>query len=191
MSRFIILISLFFPFQSLASAFEDRLIAAAESQIGKTVSYDPEYRAIGYPMGDVPLETGVCSDVVIRAYRTQGIDLQQKVHEDMKENFDLYPKKWHIKTTDRNIDHRRVPNLQTFFKRHGTSLPKNSDFKPGDIVTWNLSITGEIPHIGLIAKENASDGTPLVIHNIGKGTQKENILFKYTVTGHYRYGPEN
>jgi len=142
----------------------------------------------------VPRETGVCSDVVIRAYRALGIDLQQRVHEDMKRHFGLYPKTWGLSRPDPNIDHRRVPNLQVFFTRHGQSLPvteRSSDYLPGDIVTWNLAAPQKmIPHIGIISAQRTADGTrPLVVHNIGAGTKVEDILFSYKITGHYRYAP--
>jgi len=171
-----------------------RLVAAAEEQTAYTKSYDPAYRRIPYPNGDVPRETGVCSDVVIRAYRALGIDLQQRVHEDMKRHFGLYPKTWGLSRPDPNIDHRRVPNLQVFFTRHGQSLPvtdRASDYLPGDIVTWNLAAPQKIiPHIGIISEQRTADGTrPLVVHNIGAGTKVEDILFSYKITGHYRYAP--
>lgn len=172
-----------------------RLVSAAEEQTAYTKSYDPAYRKIPYPNGDVPVETGVCSDVVIRAYRALGIDLQQRVHEDMKRHFALYPKTWGLSRPDTNIDHRRVPNLQVFFKRHGESLPvtdKAADYLPGDIVTWNLAAPQKmIPHIGIVSAQQSADGArPLVVHNIGSGTKTEDILFSYKITGHYRYAPQ-
>lgn len=164
------------------------LVSKAREQIGVTVSYNSGYTVIPYPNGDVPKETGVCTDVVIRAMRTQGLDLQQAVHQDMKANFGRYPKNWGLKTTDRSIDHRRVPNLRTFFTRKGWSLPvtdKPGDYQPGDIVTWNLS-GGGVPHIGIVSDRKTASGTPLIIHNIGCGAQEEDCLFSYTLTGHYR-----
>lgn len=163
------------------------LAAKAREQIGVTISYNGAYQSISYPNGDVPKETGVCTDVVIRALRGFGLDLQQAVHEDMKSNFSKYPKLWGLKSTDRNIDHRRVPNLRTFFTRKGWAVPvtkKAEDYRPGDIVTWDL--TPGLPHIGIVSDKKAEDGTPLIIHNIGSGTREEEGLFSYTITGHFR-----
>lgn len=169
------------------NTFGIKLAKSAEKQIGVTLSYDPAYRRITYPGGDAPKETGVCTDVVIRAYRDQGVDLQKEIHEDMRAHFSAYPKIWGLKHTDPNIDHRRVQNIQAFMKRHGKTLPNNRDFQPGDIVTWNLKDNGTLAHIGIIAAGKSRDGTPLVIHNINSGAQKENMLYTYTITGHYRY----
>ncbi len=166
------------------------LVKAAKAQIGVTVTYDSAYQVLDYPGGDVPLTRGVCTDVIIRAYRALGIDLQQRVHEDMAKAWDHYPKIWGLQSTDTNIDHRRVPNLATFFKRHGQSLPlekKSNSFLPGDIVTWRLP--SGVPHVGLVADQRSITGTPLVIHNIGAGTRLDNQLFSYEITGHYRYHP--
>ena len=153
-----------------------------------TVRYVSSYQKLAYPNGDVPREQGVCVDVVIRAMRdAKRGDLQQLVHEDMKAHFDAYPKNWGLKTTDRNIDHRRVPNLQCFFKRKGWALSvtkKASDYQPGDFVT--CLVAGRLPHIMVVSDRKATDGTPLVIHNIGSGTQEENRLFVYPLTGHFR-----
>jgi uncharacterized protein YijF (DUF1287 family) len=153
------------------------------------VVYDPSYFSIPYPNGDVPKGKGVCTDVVIRALRKLGIDLQQLVHEDMKANFSLYPNNWGLKATDKNIDHRRVPNLRKFFERKGVSLPitqNAEDYLPGDIVTWNLG--GGITHIGIVVDEKTMFmKTPLVVHNIGAGQVMEDCLFKFEITGHYRY----
>ena len=163
------------------------LVAAARRQIDVTVVYDPAYVVLPYPGGDVPQDRGVCTDVVIRALRTQGIDLQKAVHEDMRAHFDRYPKKWGLRRPDRNIDHRRVPNLQTWSARQDWSLAPSqsaSAYKPGDLVTWMLP--GNLPHIGIVSDRTGSRGTPLIIHNIGRGTREENILFSYPVTGHYR-----
>lgn len=173
-----------------ASASATGLVAAARSQVGVTLSYDPRYERLAYPGGDVPLERGVCTDVVVRAYRKLGADLQVLVHQDMKQAWDVYQKKgrWQMKAPDRNIDHRRVPNLATFFGRHGSSLPVSKDggnYKPGDIVTWMLP--GNLTHIGIVSDRQAAGGVPLVIHNIGAGAREENILFAYPVTGHYRW----
>jgi hypothetical protein len=154
------------------------------------VSYDPSYFTIPYPNGDVPSDKGVCTDVVIRAYRKLGIDLQQKVHEDMKANFSLYPKKWGLTRPDPNIDHRRVPNLMVFFERFGTTLPitnNPSDYQPGDIVCWNLG--GAITHIGIVVDSKSRDGKRrLIVHNIGGGQVLEDCLFNFKIIGHYRYG---
>lgn len=175
---------------ALASTSAIGLVAAARSQVGVTLSYDPRYERLAYPGGDVPLERGVCTDVVVRAYRKLGADLQVLVHQDMKQAWDVYQKKgrWQMKAPDRNIDHRRVPNLATFFGRHGSSLPVSKDganYKPGDIVTWMLP--GNLTHIGIVSDKQAAGGVPLVIHNIGAGAREENILFAYPVTGHYRW----
>lgn len=172
-----------------ASASATGLVAAARSQVGVTLSYDPRYERLAYPGGDVPQERGVCTDVVVRAYRKLGADLQVLVHQDMKQAWDVYQKKgrWQMKAPDRNIDHRRVPNLATFFSRHGNSLPVSQDgshYKAGDIVTWMLP--GNLTHIGIVSDRQAG-GVPLIIHNIGAGTREENILFAYRVTGHYRW----
>lgn len=159
-------------------------------QTAQSVIYDPSYFKIKYPGGDVPADRGVCSDVVVRAYRKAGIDLQKEVHEDMKANFGKYPRKWGLRSTDTNIDHRRVPNLQTFFKRKGAALPvssKAADYKPGDMVTWMLP--GNLPHIGIVVSEKAdsASGRRYIVHNIGAGPQKEDVLFSWKITGHYRY----
>lgn len=167
------------------------LLAQASNQIGVTLSYDPNYRQIGYPMGDVARNTGVCTDVVIRAYRDAfGIDLQQRVHEDMRANFSHYPKNWGLKKPDRNIDHRRVPNLMTFLRRQHANLPiskRAEDYQAGDIVTWDLG--RGITHIGLVDAERTADGRPLIVHNIGAGTKREDLLFQYKIIGHYRWLP--
>ncbi len=155
------------------------------------VTYDPSYFSIDYPNGDVPEGKGVCTDVVIRAYRKLGIDLQKEVHEDMKAHFDLYPKNWGLKNPDRNIDHRRVPNLMTFFERYGTVKPitqNPSDYHPGDIVCWNLG--GGITHIGIVVNRKSPGGRYKIVHNIGAGQVTEDVLFDSKIIGHYRYGPE-
>jgi uncharacterized protein YijF (DUF1287 family) len=153
------------------------------------VDYDPSYFILDYPNGDVPEGKGVCTDVVIRAYRKFGIDLQKEVHEDMLDDFDRYPKIWGLSEPDKNIDHRRVPNLMTFFEKNGTSLQlsqKSSDYLPGDIVCWNLG--GGLTHIGIVSHQKAIDEeTHLIIHNIGRGQVVENILFEFKIIGHYRY----
>ncbi|MEZ0225019.1 MAG: DUF1287 domain-containing protein [Alphaproteobacteria bacterium] len=185
------------PAIALAEPFDSpSFIAAAIAQSAYTKGYDGSYTVIPYPGGDVAKETGVCTDVVIRAYRALGFDLQQLVHEDMKKNFGLYPKIWGLKRTDTNIDHRRVPNLQVFFTRHGQKLAVSdnaADYKPGDIVTWDLTWPKRpLPHIGIVTDRRSDDGLrPLIVHNIGRGAQVENMLFSYKITGHYRYAPEN
>lgn len=175
--------------QTAATISGADLAAAASAQIGVTVVYDPAYVSLRYPGGDVPMERGVCCDVVIRALRRNGIDLQQLVHQDMKAHFSAYPQNWGLKTTDKNIDHRRVPNLMKFFSRKGKSLPvseHDADYRPGDFVTWMLP--GNLPHIGIIAAEKVSGADrPLVIHNIGSGAQCEDVLRAFKITGHYRW----
>ena len=173
------------------AATADQFVAAALERTRHKVVYDPAYRTIAYPMGDVPAATGVCTDEVIRAYRALGIDLQRLVHEDMRAAFKVYPKQWGLERPDRNIDHRRVPNLRVFFARHGKSLPvtaKGADYAPGDLVTWNLP--GNLPHIGMVTGRRSADGArPLIVHNIGAGPMLEDMLFDYEITGHYRYLP--
>ena len=172
--------------------FYEKLSSAAISIIDPEVVYTPAYFGIKYPNGDVPAKTGVCTDVVIRAYRKLGIDLQKEVHEDMKANFSLYPnlEKWGLKTTDKNIDHRRVPNLEVFFSRKGSTLPitKNpSDYKTGDIVTWLLA-GDAIPHIGIVTHIKSNNGKPMIVHNVGSGQVLEDCLFSWKIVGHYKYG---
>lgn len=165
----------------------ESLVAAARKQIGVTVRYDPAYVVLAYPNGDVPQERGVCTDVAIRAFRAQGIDLQREVHEDMRANFARYPQKWGLRGPDRNIDHRRVPNLQTWFARQGWSLAPTreaANYRAGDLVTWRLP--GNLPHIGIVSDRKSLFGTPLIVHNIGRGAREEDILFDYAITGHYR-----
>ncbi|MEO8117021.1 MAG: DUF1287 domain-containing protein [Bacteroidota bacterium] len=153
------------------------------------VQYDPQYFVINYPNGDVPADKGVCTDVVIRAYRKMGIDLQKDVHADMIANFKAYPNLWNLSHTDSNIDHRRVPNLMKFFERKNTSLPitiNAADYKPGDIVCWNLG--KEITHIGIVVDRKSTDGKRnLIVHNIGGGQVIQDCLFQFTIIGHYRY----
>lgn len=164
-----------------------RLLEGADRQVGVTVVYDGSYRKLAYPGGDVPAERGVCTDVVVRAFRGAGIDLQLLVHEDMTRAFAAYPRAWGMRAPDRNIDHRRVPNLATFFARHGTALPVSrnaADYLPGEIVTWRLP--SGLPHVGLVSAR-VDGGRPLVIHNIGAGTVYEDVLFAFPITGRYRY----
>lgn len=166
-----------------------RLAAAALAQVGVTLHYDPAYTKLAYPNGDVPLRRGVCSDVVIRALRHQGADLQRLVREDMRAHFAAYPRNWGLRRPDRNIDHRRVLNLQTYFARRGFALPITTDardYATGDIVAYTLP--GNLPHIGIVAARRTADGArPLLIHNIGAGTQIEDRLFGYEIVGHYRW----
>ncbi len=165
------------------------IIDGAIDQVGKTTGYDPSYQKLDYPNGDVPLETGVCSDVIVRAFRKAGIDLQKDIHEDMQANFSAYPTKWGLKSPDSNIDHRRVPNLQTYFARKGKSesiTDKSADFHPGDIVTWDLG--GGVDHVGLVTNVWYKPTQRfLIVHNIGGGTKMEDGLFAWKITGHYRY----
>jgi len=177
-------------FPSLAqTTFYERLADSALSLTKQKVVYDPAYFVIKYPQGDVPEGKGVCTDVVIRTYRKLGINLQKEVHEDMKANFNSYPNKWGLTKPDKNIDHRRVPNLMTFFSRHNSALPVSNnpaDYKPGDIVCWNLY--GTITHIGIVVKNKSTDGQRhLIVHNIGAGQVVEDCLFSYKIIGHYRY----
>ena len=166
-----------------------QLVAAARQQTRSAVTYDGAYTRIGYPMGDVPRGRGVCTDVVIRAYRAIGVDLQVLVHEDMRENFGLYPRLWGLSQPDTNIDHRRVPNLQRFFERVDAKV-RDAGAAPaylaGDLVTWMLP--GNLPHIGIVSDRRAPDTSrPLIIHNIGAGPAEEDMRFAYPITGHYRY----
>ena len=161
---------------------------AALTQIGVTTMYDPSYVRIPYPGGDIPRERGVCADVIVRAFRIAGVDLQALIHDDMKKNFVAYPQKWKLKSPDPNIDHRRVLNLETFFKRTGKALAvtkKPEDYLPGDVVSWRLD--NGLPHIGLVVTEKARNGRPLVVHNIGAGARLEDVLFDFQLVGHYRY----
>jgi len=173
--------------------FLKKLVAAAEERTHHSVRYDGAYVRIPYPGGDVPADTGVCTDEVIRSYRAVGVDLQKEVHEDMERNFSAYPRKWRWLTshTDTNIDHRRVPNLMVFFNRKGETLAvseRAEDYSPGDIVTWDLG--GNVPHIGIVVDEKSKDGRYEVVHNIGQGPKMEDVLFHWKIIGHYRYyGP--
>lgn len=164
-----------------------RVIAGARRQVGVTLIYDGRYQRIEYPCGDVPIERGVCTDVVVRAFRHAGFDLQALLHEDMLRSWSEYPKLWGHARPDANIDHRRVPNLATYFRRHGETLPvsvRAQDYRPGDIVTWRLP-SGS-PHIGIVS-DSAAAGRHLVLHNIGSGAQIDDVLFAYALTGHYRW----
>jgi len=173
-----------------SAAPKDEFISGAVAQIGVTTSYNPEYVVLPYPGGDVPIASGVCTDVVIRAFRKIGLDLQKEVHEDMKKSFPAYPHLWSLRAPDANIDHRRVPNLMAFFKRLGKSVPithNAADYQPGDIVAWK--IPDGRPHIGIVSSE-ASEDQPdrfKIIHNIGAGARCEDRLFEFEIIGHYRY----
>ena len=176
------------------SSFLQKLSAAAVERINHSVRYEPAYVRIPYPNGDVPANTGVCTDEVIRSYRTLGIDLQKEVHEDMAANFSAYPnqQRWMLSHTDTNIDHRRVPNLKVFFGRKGQSLPISSssqDYQAGELVTWDLG--GGVPHIGIVVDQvSPQTGRRMIVHNIGAGPKMEDVLFNWKITGHYRYlGP--
>jgi uncharacterized protein YijF (DUF1287 family) len=171
-----------------------KLVDAAAERTHHIVRYDPAYVRIPYPNGDVPATTGVCTDEIIRVYRVVGIDLQKEVHEDMLQNFSAYPnqRRWLLAHTDTNIDHRRVPNLMAFFARKGEQLTvgeRSEDYSPGDLVTWDLG--GNVPHIGIVVdSKSARTGRYLIVHNIGRGPQMEDVLFNWKITGHYRYfGP--
>jgi len=191
MRQSILILTIFTLFQDISAQddFAQRLDNAAIELTRQMVSYDPGYFRIDYPNGDVPEDKGVCTDVIIRAYRKLGIDLQKEVHEDMISNFEKYPKYWGLKNTDTNIDHRRVPNLMTFFSRLGetkkiSNLPE--DYAPGDIVTWELS--RGIPHIGIVINKRSFDNKRLlIVHNIGRGQEISDCLFSYKITGHFRY----
>ncbi|NOX92352.1 MAG: DUF1287 domain-containing protein [Gammaproteobacteria bacterium] len=191
--KFIFIIFVTFSQSPISGSFENDLVNAAIDRTKHDVRYDGAYISIPYPNGDVPSDTGVCTDVIIRSYRATGTDLQRLVHEDMTNNFSAYPSTriWGLNSTDRNIDHRRVPNLQVFFTRHGTKLPATNnaqDYKPGDIVTWMLP--RNLPHIGIVTDQISSgSGNPLIAHNIGAGPRLEDMLFDYKITGHYRYVP--
>ena len=171
-----------------ASAHPVSVVAAARGQIGKTMGYEPAYQVLDYPNGDVPIEVGVCTDVVVRALRTSlAMDLQKLVHEDMRRNFARYPQNWGLRGPDKNIDHRRVPNLKAYFKRKGWELPvtKNpADYQAGDLVA--CSVPPNLPHIMVVSDRKNADGCRLIIHNIGCGVQEEDCLFKFAITGHYR-----
>jgi uncharacterized protein len=168
-----------------------KIVAAARKQIGVTLRYDPAYTSLGYPNGDVPPDRGVCTDVLIRAMRDGlSADLQKLVHEDMRDHFSAYPKQWGLSKPDRNIDHRRVPNLRVFLKRRGCELPlpkagDSSPFLPGDIVT--CTVPPNLPHVMIVSDRKTGDGRPLVIHNIGGGAREENLLLGFPITGHYRW----
>ena len=189
--RFLITIFLLISLQicNAQNDFYSQLVSAALDLTKQNVKYDPKYFSIAYPNGDLPSDKGVCTDVIIRAYRKLGIDLQKEVHEDMKANFSVYPKNWGLTHTDTNIDHRRIPNLMTFFSRKGITLPITNnpeDYHPGDIVCWDLG--SGIEHIGIVVSEKATVFDRYkVVHNIGAGQVLEDCLFQFKIIGHYRY----
>ena len=164
------------------------LAEAARQETLRAVAYDPAYFRIPYPGGDVPPDRGVCTDLVVRAFRRLGLDLQKTVHEDMAAHFGLYPRRWGLSAPDPNIDHRRVPNLAVYFARFGRKLPVSRapvDYRPGDVVTWDLA---GLPHIGIVAAACAPDGvTPMVAHNVGAGQVLEDFLFQWPITAHFRF----
>lgn len=181
------------PADASHSAITKKLVAAAVERTNHYVRYEPAYVRIPYPDGDVPADTGVCTDEIIRIYRAVGVDLQKEVHEDMQANFSSYPNhlRWQLSHTDTNIDHRRVPNLMVFFSRKGEKLAittNGADYAPGDLVTWDLG--GNVPHIGMVVDRKGSSGRYMIVHNIGAGPKMEDVLFDWKITGHYRYfGP--
>ncbi|HYL16376.1 MAG TPA: DUF1287 domain-containing protein [Terriglobales bacterium] len=184
------------PTPVLRREFTKRLVAAAIERTRHSVRYVPGYVRIPYPNGDVPTDTGVCTDEIIRSYRAVGVDLQKEVHEDIVRNFSAYPnqKRWRLDHPDANIDHRRVPNLMIFFQRKGETFPvtnRAADYAPGDIVTWNLD--RGVPHIGIVVDQKARwSDRYMVVHNIGAGPKIEDVLFNWAITGHYRYfGPDS
>lgn len=174
--------------QPIPPGYGQRLAAAALEQTRTSVTYDGSYRRIPYPGGDVPANIGVCADVIVRAYRSLGTDLQVRVHEDMRRHFAAYPKMWGLTKPDTNIDHRRVPNLRTYFRREGAELEVSTEasrYRAGDVVTW--TVPPHLPHIGIVSDRMAESGRPLIVHNIGRGPELEDMLFSFPITGHYRY----
>lgn len=169
----------------------DRLVDTARARTSLEIRYDPKYVKLAYPGGDVAADTGVCTDVIIRTFRDAlRFDFQKAVHEDMKANFSKYPKIWGLKHADKNIDHRRVPNLEAFMRRKGASLPVSQnaqDYRPGDIVSWRLG--GRLPHIGIVSDKKSEWGTPLIIHNVGAGVVEDDLLFNTDIKGHFRFLP--
>ena len=173
-----------------AEGFGNALAAAAIERTHHRVVYDPAYERIAYPMGDVAPDRGVCSDVVVRSLRALGLDLQELLHEDMRAAFNVYPARWGLAAPDANIDHRRVPNIETFLTRNNMKLPPSADpadYQPGDIVAWNLKgERGFLAHIGIVTADAGPSGAPMVVHNIGAGPRKEDVLFSWPMTGRYR-----
>ena len=191
----VVLVLLLLSGAAMATVPAKSLLVAnsARAQVGVTTSYDPAYTRIAYPNGDVPKERGVCTDVVVRAFRAAGVDLQVKVHEDMRANFRAYPRNWGLRRPDSNIDHRRVPNLQRFFQRQGHAVAvsaRASEYRTGDVVSWKLP--NGLDHIGVVSSTRVGGGPesrPLVVHNIGAGAREEDVLFAWPQTGHYRSFP--
>jgi uncharacterized protein YijF (DUF1287 family) len=177
------------PLPPNASPQLKQFIEAAIEQSKVTTGYDPSYAKIDYPNGDVSSDTGVCSDVVVRAFRKAGIDLQKEVHEDMTRAWSEYPKKWGARGTDTSIDHRRVLNLTNYFDRQGKSQPittDRADYLPGDVVAWELS--DGVEHIGILTNlSSEADQHYLIVHNIGAGARVEDVLLAWKIIGHYRY----
>ena len=190
--RVFVCLLFFMSITSFAYA-DEALVEAAQDRLKVSVRYNGAYVRLDYPGGDVPPDTGVCTDVIIRSYRAAfDFDFQKAVHEDMRANFSAYPKIWGLERADKNIDHRRVPNLETYLKRKGTELPVSqsvADYKAGDIVTWRLG--GRLPHIGIVSDKKSREGTPLIIHNVGAGPQEEDVLFIYELHRHYRFIPSS
>ncbi len=188
----ILLLALFLAPNAFAAASAESIVTAAHERTKVDIRYDPKYVKLTYPGGDVPADTGVCTDVIIRTYRAAfGFDFQKAIHEDMRANFKAYPKSWGLKRPDRNIDHRRVPNIERFLKRKGAALriTKNpDDYQPGDIVSWRLG--GSLPHIGIVSENKSSWGTPLIIHNVGAGPVEDDLLFNTPINGHFRFVPK-
>ena len=192
--RLLYLIIILFCESACAKSFSNDLAAAAIERTRHQITYDGSYFSIAYPNGDVSSNIGVCTDVIIRAYRALGVDLQQLLHEDMRNNFSRYPSKriWGLNAPDSNIDHRRVPNLQAYFTRFGTSLAvsaNKNDYAAGDIVTWMLA--GNQPHIGIVTNKKSASGNPLIVHNSGAGPKLDDALFAYRLSGHYRFVPKS
>lgn len=187
----VIIAFLFFPVAAFADSGPEAIVNSARERTLAEVRYDPKYVKLTYPGGDVPADTGVCTDVIIRTFRDAfGFDFQKAVHEDMRANFSAYPNHWGLSRTDKNIDHRRVPNLETYLARQGAAVPMTKDpydYQPGDIVSWKLG--GRISHIGIVSDKRLEDGTPLIIHNIGQGPVEDNILWIPNMTGHFRFVP--
>lgn len=188
----ILLLASLLGLHTMTASAQSGLVSAARARIGTTLIYDPAYTALDYPGGDVADERGVCTDVIIRSLRAAyGFDLQSEVHEDMAQAFSSYPGIWGLAKPDKNIDHRRVPNLETYFKRIGAAIPLGltaAEYKPGDIVTWRIG--GRLPHIGIISDTLSPAGVPLVIHNMGGGTREEDILFAFPRVAQVRFHPQ-
>ena len=176
------------PALAQSASYGEKIAQSAEVMVGADIQYDPSYRRLTYPWGDVPANKGVCADVVIRAYRSVGIDFQKRLHEDMKANFSAYPKRWQLSRPDRTIDHRRVLNLEVFLRRHGARRSTSHDYslyRPGDIVAWTLP--GGLPHMGIVSTKKSARGEPLIVHHIGGRPRLDAVLFEWPMTGHYRY----